>query len=152
MLVNERIIHLLVIASRESWLIQRRPLECSSQIRPFAESSRVVRAQCAINCFEDEVSSQIRKDECDLRMRVSPPFLFIYLTSQRTISDSFLSLIKNVHTHIRNIQKYAKICKSATLSILNNLSGCLFYLKNFKKYWREHISQIILFKSYYYYT
>lgn len=36
---------ILAIASREFWLIQRRPLECSSQIdRPFAESSRVDRA------------------------------------------------------------------------------------------------------------
>lgn len=116
--VNEVTIHLPVIASRGFWLIQRRPHECSSQIgRAAAPLARkfACRQSSAINCFEDEVSPRIRKDDSP-RTRFkddSPSFSSIYPSQWTTgaairAGDIESALMVEVHGICE--KRIAKIC------------------------------------------
>lgn len=108
-LVNEVTIHLHVIASRGFWLIQRRPHECSSQIRPGRSPKvRMSTEERAINCFEDEVSSRIRKDELAIAIlgwfpsTPLSPHLFICFNERRIIR-SCRAYQKCTHRSARNL-------------------------------------------------
>jgi len=63
---------------------------------------RVSTEQRAINCFEDEVSSRIRKDELRVRFKDDslPPVvsrLFIHLNERPTIRSCSCNRISRVH-------------------------------------------------------